>query len=399
MKGTIVKLTVFFLFSAACMGWLFLRIGEFGGSAGAFRPTYKLTASFSDATGLVKGDEVRLAGVRIGKVGSLEVKRGKAVAKINVDTRHRLPDGSRFELRWKNLLGQRFVQVVPPDGATLDGPVIKPDAAIGADRTAAAADLSTLLNNTQPILAKLDTPTLNRVMATFASALQGREASLNQAIGDSSRLVSMLSQRADLIGNSITDFATLLDGIAGHDAEVRKLLDSLAATSETLAARADDLGEAAGKTGVFTTTLARILQANGTDVDTALAHAAKLAETAANNKESLSKALQTLPWATSAILRMTSNGDWIQSYTRAVGFIDAYASEPRVGPNYNDVGPDDPKGPDPLLGTPRVPLPPIGRHDAGIVAINPEPGADDQQRSSSGLEMLLNPLFATGAGS
>ena len=397
MKGTLVKLAVFFLFSAACMGWLFLRIGEFGGSAGAFRPTYKLTAAFSDATGLVKGDEVRLAGVRVGKVGSLKVQRGKAMAALNIDKRHPLPEGSRFELRWKNLLGQRFVQVVPPEGATPDAKAIPPDARLGADQTAAAADLSTLLNNTQPILAKLDTPTLNRVMATFATALQGREASLNQAITDSSRLIATLSQRADLIGNSITDFATLLDGIAGHDAEVRALLDSLAATSETLAARADDLGEAAGKTGVFTTTLAKILAANGTDIDVALAHAGTLAETAANNKESLSKALQTLPWATSAILRMTSNGDWIQSYTRAVGFIDAYASEPRIGPNYNDAGPDDPRGPDPLLGTPRVPLPPIGRHDAGVVAVNPEPGSEKQ--SSSGLEFLLNPLLSGGSGS
>ncbi len=53
MKATLVKLGVFVVFSAGCMGWLFLRIGEFGGSAGAFRPTYKLTESVTDATGLV----------------------------------------------------------------------------------------------------------------------------------------------------------------------------------------------------------------------------------------------------------------------------------------------------------------------------------------------------------
>ena len=392
MRAIAIKLGLFAAFSLLCLGWLFLRIGEYGGAAGAFRTTYPVKAAFTDATGLVKGDDVRLAGVRIGKVGGLKVDRGKALVTMKVDDRHQVPRDSSFELRWKNLLGQRFIEIVPPPAAKPDGPALVKGALIPTRQTAEAADLSTLLNNTQPILARLDTTALNRVMATYAAALQGREAKLNGSIDNAAALVSTLSQRADVIGQTVTDFATLLDGIAAHDTQVRQLLDSLGSTSTVLSAKADQLGAAAGKAGQFTSTLHRILTANGTNIDQSLDLTKRLTEAAVRNKVQLEKAFQTLPWTTAAILRMTSNGDWIQSYTRAVGVVDAYASEPRIGPNYNDVGPDDPRGPEPVLGQPRVPVPPIPRTDAGVIAINPEPGSSS---SSDGLSALFAPLMGS----
>jgi phospholipid/cholesterol/gamma-HCH transport system substrate-binding protein len=386
VKSTVVKLGLFTAFSLLCLGWLFLRIGEFGGAAGAFRGTYPVQAAFTDATGLVKGDDVRLAGVRIGKVGGLRVDRGKALVSMKIDDRHDVPRGSSFELRWKNLLGQRFIENVPPAGAEPGGPALAEGATVPTRLTGEAADLSTLLNNTQPILARLDTASLNRMMATYAAAMQGREEKLNASIDDAAALVATLSRRADVIGQTVTDFATLLDGIAAHDTQVRQLLDSLGSTSSVLSAKADQLGSAAGKAGAFTSTLHRILAANGTTIDESLDLTKQLTEAAVRNKGQLEKAFQTLPWTTSAILRMTSNGDWIQSYTRAVGFIDAYASEPRIGPNYNDTGPDDTQGPEPLLGQPRVPLPPVPRTDAGVIAVNPEPGSSSE---SNGLAALF----------
>src|SRR5207237_8716098 len=122
--GTFVKRVACLVASFLCLVWLGNQIGQLSGPAGAFHKTYGLKASFTDATGLVKGDEVRLAGVRVGKVSSLKVDRGKAVVSMSVDNAYKLPAATDFELHWKNLLGQRYVQAVPPDGATLAGPVL-----------------------------------------------------------------------------------------------------------------------------------------------------------------------------------------------------------------------------------------------------------------------------------
>jgi phospholipid/cholesterol/gamma-HCH transport system substrate-binding protein len=394
VKGLALKLGAFAAASLLCLGWLAGQIGQLTGPAGAFHKTYPLEASFTDATGLVAGDEVRLAGVRIGKVGGLKVDRGKAVVSIKVDNHYKLPAGSRFELHWKNLLGQRFVEIVPPPGATLTGPLMAKGTRTDTDHTQAAADLSELLNNTEPLLARLDTDRLNRVMTTFADALHGREQELNTAIGDSAALVKTLSTRADVIGRSISEFATLLDGIAGHDQQVRQLLDSMAATSQTLSAKAGELGDAAGKTGEFTSSLNRVLVTNESQLDGVFADTRTLLARLVANKDVLDKALRTTPWSTAAMLRMTSHGDWINAYVRGAGVVDAYFSEPRIGPDYNNVGPDDTKGGDPVLGTPRVPVPPVPGTDAGVVAVNP----DSQNQSSSGLGTLLAPLVVPGSG-
>jgi phospholipid/cholesterol/gamma-HCH transport system substrate-binding protein len=277
----------------------------------------------------------------------------------------------------------------------LAGPVLRNGVTLAADRTQNAADLSELLNNTEPLLARLDTGRLNDLMTTVAAAMHGREDELNAAIGNSAQLVDTLSARSDVIGKSISEYATLLDGIAGHDAQVRQLLDSLAGTSQTLAARANDLGDAAGKTGEFSASLAKVLTANEGYLDGVFGDTRTLLDRIASDKDVLAKALQTLPWTTSAMIRSTSHGDWINAYVRGAGVIDAYFSEPRVGPDYNNIGPDDPQGGQPILGTPRAPVPPVPTADAGIVGVNPPAGSGrdgSQPQPSPGLGTLLAPL-------
>jgi phospholipid/cholesterol/gamma-HCH transport system substrate-binding protein len=394
VKSTVIKLSVFLAASLLCLGWLGNQIGQLTGPAGVFHKTYAVNAAFSDATGLVPGDEVRLAGVRIGKVSSMKVERGKALVSMKVDDKFKLPADSRFELHWKNLLGQRFVQAVPPEGASLAGPVLKDGDRLGPDRTQQAADLSELLNNTEPLLARLDTNRLNRLTATVAAAMHGREDELNRAIGNSAQLVETIAGRADVIGKSITEYAALIEAIAGHDTQVRQLLDSLAGTSQTLGQRADELGDAAGKTGQFSAALTKVLTSNEAYLDGIFNDTKTILGRIAADKDVLGKALQTLPWTTSAMIRFTSSGDWINAYVRGAGVIDAHFSEPRVGPDYNDIGPDDRKGGDPILGSPRAPLPPVPTADAGPVAVNPPPG--DQSKKEQDLGTLLGPLLGGG---
>jgi len=394
MRGTFIKLGAFLLASILCLGWLANQIGQVRGPAGMFHKTYAVNAKFTDATGLVKGDEVRLAGVRVGKVAGLQVDRGQALVSMSVDSAYKLPANSMFELHWKNLLGQRYVEAMPPDGATLAGPVLKNGARLGADRTRNAADLSELLNNTEPLLARLDTNRLNDLMTTVAAAMHGREDELNAAIGNSADLVQTLSERSDVIGKSVSEYATLLEGIAGQDTQVRQLLDSLSGTSQTLAQRANDLGDAAGKTGEFTQALAKVLSANEGYLDGVFGDTRTVLDRIVADKDVLAKALQTLPWTTSAMIRATSHGDWINAYVRGAGVIDSYFSEPRVGPDYNNISPDDPQGGQPILGSPRAPVPPIPSADGGVVAVNPPPGSgrDGSQPPPSGLGTLLAPL-------
>ena len=393
MTGLIVKLGLLTLAGLASVGWLAVQIGQLGGPAGTLADTYTVSAAFTDATGIVAGDEVRMAGVRIGKVGGVEVEKGRAVVDLKIDDRYEVPKDARIELRWRNLLGQRFVQVVPPRDARPDGPTLRPDARVDTDRTGAAADLSYLLDNAEPLLANLDTEGVNKVMATMAAAMQGREASLGEAIDESARLVATLAKRADTIGASMSQMATLLDTVAGHDDEVRELIGAVGSTSEALAGRSDDLARAVVSAGQFTSVLDRVLTSGGDDLEAALRQAQQIAGVLAANEKEIEEGVRTLNWTPAAFIRATNAGDWINIYGRGFGVINTYHPEPRVGQNYSDVGPDDTQGPSPFLGQPSADAPGVPETEAGPVTVNPG-GNQDAYDRSSGLDRLLLPLRA-----
>ncbi|MDP1818477.1 MAG: MlaD family protein [Acidimicrobiales bacterium] len=396
--GLYTRLAVLATAGLACLGFLAVQIGQLGGAAGPLSDTYSVAGEFTDATGLVPGDAVNLAGVRVGKVSSVKVQRGVAVVSMSIDERHPLPAGSTFEVRWRNLLGQRVVEVLPPVGASTDGPALVDGTHLGTDRTQAAADLSMLLNNTEPLVGKLDTATLNRVMATLAAALEGREDTIGQAIGDGSDLVATLAPRAAAIQRSVTNLSQLVQGIAEHDEEVERFLISFASTAEVLAGQADGLGATLTSADQLVAVLDSVLEASEADLDAILASSTQVLDELAVNKEALGEGLRTLPSGVAAIARATSQGSWFQVYARGVGIVNSSVSEPVVGPNYNDAGVDDTSSTPPLLGTPYFPLPPIPETSAGPFTVNPaNPHHTTSPEGSSGLAALLEGLLG-GAG-
>ncbi|HAS12544.1 MAG TPA: hypothetical protein DCS55_18855 [Acidimicrobiaceae bacterium] len=398
-----IKLVTLSVVGLACLGLLAVQIGQLGGAAGSFTDTYEVVARFDDATGVTVGDEIRLAGVRIGKVGGVSVDRGEAVVELRIDERYPVPSGSRFELTWKNLLGQRFVQIVPPPDARPGGPAVEDGAELTSARTRSAADLSMLLNNTEPLVSQLDVPRLNRVMATLASAVTGREAVLAKGLDDAEVLLGDLATRRDAIDRSLVNLETLITGIAERDQEVERFLTAFATTAETLAASSGELGLAVEQVDVLVDVAEQVLSASASDLDAVIDQSIAVLDTVVANADALEEGIRTLPWATAAISRVTAHGNWFQVYARGVGIVNTFLNEPVIGPDHNDVGVDDLTTPDPLLGEPRIPIPPIPETPLGPVTLNPSPETRAREyeenfgtQSGSVLDLLTNLL---GGGS
>jgi virulence factor Mce-like protein len=292
---------------------------------------------------------------------------------MNIDERYAVPEGSRFELSWKNLLGQRFVQVVPPEDASPDGPAVEEGTVLATARTRSAADISMLLNNTEPLVAQLDVPRLNQVTATLAAAMAGREAVLAQGIDDAQSLLGELTTRRAAIDRSLTNLDTLIGGIAERDEQVERFLTAFATTAETLAANAGQLGTTAEQLDVLVAVADQVLSATAGDLDAVLDQSLAVLDTVVANADALEEGVRTLPWATAAITRVTSQGNWWQVYARGLGGVNVFIDEPVIGPDHNDVGVDDLTAPDALLGEPRIPTPPIPETNLGPITINPSP--------------------------
>src|SRR3954447_23455393 len=115
-RGLEFKVGVFVFAGLAMIGALVVQFGRLGEG---FKTYYGLTVRFSDASGLLKGSDVLLAGAKIGKVsgGPRMTAEGNGVdVPLKIYDYIKIPEGSKFTVGSSGLLGDRFVNVTIPPG-------------------------------------------------------------------------------------------------------------------------------------------------------------------------------------------------------------------------------------------------------------------------------------------
>lgn len=126
----------------------------------SFTPEHRYSAVFSDVTGLEEGDDIRVAGVRVGEVEGIRIKdRTLAEVTFTVTEDRPLLAGTGAVIRYRNLVGQRYVALTEGAG---NGTRLRPGATIPLARTQPALDLNALLNGFKPLFAALSPKDVNQ---------------------------------------------------------------------------------------------------------------------------------------------------------------------------------------------------------------------------------------------
>ena len=152
---------------------------QFGRLGEGFKTYYTITVRFSDASGLLKGTDVLLAGARIGKVagGPKLVREGDGVAvPLKIYDYIKIPEGTKFTVGSSGLLGDRFVNVAIPPGPPKA--YLPPNADVNGARETGIDDLTrsggALVNDLRGTVQKIDT-TVNRLnQDTLSPAEHGK---------------------------------------------------------------------------------------------------------------------------------------------------------------------------------------------------------------------------------
>ncbi len=117
-RGDAVKLMIFMVVTTLATGMLVVLIGNI-----TFQSTRTYKAVFTDATGVVKGDDIRIAGVKVGSVKNVEItNRTHALVTFIVAKRATSPSRSTATIRYRNLVGQRYISLTQGVGDTRCSP-------------------------------------------------------------------------------------------------------------------------------------------------------------------------------------------------------------------------------------------------------------------------------------
>ena len=189
------------------------------------RSSTHYSAVISDAANVISGDEVRLAGVRVGTVGGVSLYKGR-YAKVDFSVIDNIPltTTTRIEVRYRNLIGQRYLAVV--DGPS-DGEKLPEGATIPLSRTSPALNLTTLFNGFRPLLTGLDPADVNQLSYQLVQVLQGEGGTVTSLFRQVGSLTNTLADRDKLIGNVIEDLDASLGPIAEHDQQLSALIGNV----------------------------------------------------------------------------------------------------------------------------------------------------------------------------
>ena len=240
-RGLEFKVGIFVFAGLAMLGALVVQFGRLGEG---FKTYYALTIRFNDASGLLKGSDVLLAGARIGKVagGPRLVREGNGVAvPLKIYDYVKIPEGSKFTVGSSGLLGDRFVNVTMPAGSPKG--FLQPNTLINGARETGIDDITreggALVGDLRNVVQKLDT-TMTRlnedvISKETAENLKSSVAHLNDTTANfaaASKKLGSVVDKADSAMDSTKKAADDLQKVLSSATQGKGLLATLLTNQE-----------------------------------------------------------------------------------------------------------------------------------------------------------------------
>ncbi|TIC79948.1 MCE family protein [Nocardioides sp. GY 10127] len=217
----LVKLGIFILVTTLATALLVVTVGNL-----SFAETRPVRATFTDATGVVAGDDVRVAGVKVGSVTDVDVVDGHlAMVRFDLQTQVPVTDVTHATIRYRNLVGQRYISLDQrPDGPEVDLGSEDGEPVIDVSQTAPALDLTVLFNGFKPLFQALSPADVNQLSYEIVQVFQGEGGTLESLLGHTASVTQTLADRDQVISSLIDNLNEALDHLADRDDQLSSLI-------------------------------------------------------------------------------------------------------------------------------------------------------------------------------
>ncbi|MFF2205596.1 MCE family protein [Streptomyces sp. NPDC058145] len=270
-------------------------------------------AVFTDVTGLETGDDIRVAGVRVGEVEGIRIKdRTLAEVTFTVSADRPLLAGTRAVVRYRNLVGQRYVALTEGPGDVTAR--LRPGGTIPLSRTQPALDLNALLNGFKPLFAALSPSDVNQLATEIVRTLQGEGGTVNSLLAHTASLTSTLADRDELIGSVIGNLNTVLETLDKRGSRFSGLLTQLRRVVSGLSADRRPIGESLVSIGDLTDVTSGLLKDARPPLKDDIAGIGDLTGTLNKNENTVEGVLKRLPNKLEKLTGTASYGSWFNFY-------------------------------------------------------------------------------------
>lgn len=299
--------------------------------------TTRYAAEFTDVFGLREGDDVRMAGVRVGRVMKVELTEdSRANVEFALQNEQKLYSDTEASILYQNIVGQRYLDLRQGLGSATARPADSVALAAGSviplARTIPSFDVGVVLNGYEPLFATIDPKAADQITQAAVQALQGDSASWATLVDQTGKLTETFAGRDQLLGDLITGMDRLFATLAAQNSNIETTITNAQQMVGTFNARRPELVASMGSLsrvmrslGAVTTEVNPALQALITREPGFAAHLVTI-------EPQLAFMGANLPVMLKGLARVTNDGAYANVYScdlNALGFF----------PGLNDVTP------------------------------------------------------------
>jgi len=327
IAGPLIKSVIFVVVTATLTALLGISIAHTGVSG-----TAGYQAEFTDVTGLTVGDDVDIAGVRVGDVTSIGVyHRNLALVGFAVQADRQLPASVTATVKYLNLVGQRYIEL--DQGTGSPGGTLPPGGIIPLARTTPALDLTTLFNGFQPLFQALSPGDVNQLASEIIEVFQGESPNLDALVLTIGSLTSALATKDQVIDEVIGNLNAVLRTITSRGNELAGLITTLQQLVSGLAADRQSIGSSIAAISSLNSATAGLLQVGRAPLSQDITQLGQLAGNLAANSGTVNTFLENLPLKMAELTRLASYGSWLNFYLCAATVTGVRSATGGAGPS------------------------------------------------------------------
>lgn len=266
------------------------------------------SAEFSEAAGLQRDNEVRVAGVRVGSVTDVRLDGERVRVDFRVDDAW-LGDRTAAAIRVKTLLGQKYLALDPKGDRALDA-----GRSIPLDRTMAPYDVMEAFSDLSGTLDDIDTDQLARSFRTMSDTFAGTPDEVSGALDGLTRLSNTIANRDQQLKELLDNTQRLSKTVSDRNGEFERLLRDGNALLSEVRSRRDSVRSLLRGTRELSSQLSGLVADNQQQLGPALEQLDRVTKMLQRNQDNLDRSLELFAPFTRMFSNVLGNGRWFDAY-------------------------------------------------------------------------------------
>ncbi|MFG2195890.1 MCE family protein [Streptomyces sp. NPDC048639] len=281
------------------------------------------SAAFSEAGGLKSGDEVRIAGVKVGKVDDVDLEGDHVKVAFRVKGDPEFGTRTGASIRVKTILGAKYLSLEPKGPGQLG-----PGARIPLNRTVSAYDVVEAFSDLTTTTEKIDTDQLAEALDTVSTTFKDSPAEVKASIEGLSRLSRTVASRDKALGDLLKRANGVTGVLSDRSDELTRLIKDGGALFEEIGKRRKVIHTLLVNAATLGVQLSGLVEDNRKQIGPALTRLNTVVEMLRRNEKSLNRSVKLLAPYARVFTNTLGNGRWFDSYIQNLVAVPA---SPRGG--------------------------------------------------------------------